>query len=96
LSGELIRVQVSYALVDRQSVLNVDVPTGTTVAEAIQRSGILSRHPEIDLEVNRVGVFGKLRKTDAIVEDAERIEIYRPLIADPKAARKERAKQTAD
>ena len=66
---------------------------GTRVAEAIQSSGILQKYPEIDLKVNKLGIFGKLTKADAVLRDKDRIEIYRPLIADPKEVRRKRAEE---
>ena len=86
-----IPVEVAYALPHTQTVLSVEVEEGATVRDAILRSGILDRFPEIDLEKNKVGVFGKLTKPDQAVRAKDRVEIYRPLIADPKAVRKQRA-----
>ena len=65
----------------------------TTLYEAIQGSGILQRHVEIDLNLMRVGIYGKLKKLDALVKAGDRIEIYRSLIADPKKSRRLRAKK---
>ncbi len=86
-----IQVEVAYARHDEQVILPVEVEVGTTVHEAIRRSGILERFPEIDLKANKVGVFGKLSKPDAALRQGDRVEIYRPLIADPKEIRKQRA-----
>jgi putative ubiquitin-RnfH superfamily antitoxin RatB of RatAB toxin-antitoxin module len=61
------------------------------VGEAIERSGLLAQCPEIDLAVFKVGIFGKVAKIDQVLEEGDRVEIYRPLIADPKEARKRRA-----
>jgi len=85
------RVEVAYARPDEQAILPVTAREGLTVREAIEHSGILRRFPEIDLAINRVGVFGKLAPLDQVLEPGERVEIYRPLIADPKTARKKRA-----
>jgi len=87
------RVEVAYARQDEQRILSVAAGKGLTVREAIEQSGILRRFPEIDLTVNRVGVFGKLAQLDQVLEPGDRVEIYRPLIADPKAMRKQRAAQ---
>ena len=84
-------VEVAYALPDTQEIFSVEVEQGATVRDAIVRSGILDHFPEIDLEQNKVGVFGKLTKLDQPVRAKDRVEIYRPLIADPKAVRKQRA-----
>jgi uncharacterized protein len=86
-----IQVEVAYAREDEQVLLALETDAGLTVREAIERSGILRRYPEIDLKVNKVGVFGKLAKLDQPLSSGDRVEIYRPLIADPKEARKKRA-----
>jgi putative ubiquitin-RnfH superfamily antitoxin RatB of RatAB toxin-antitoxin module len=78
---------------DQQILFKRSVPDGTTVAEALQASGILDKHAEIDLANNKLGIFGKLTKADAVVRDKDRIEIYRPLIADPKEVRRKRAEE---
>lgn len=88
-----IQVSVIYALPEEQVALTLDVPQGTHVSEAILRSGILQRFPQIDLSRQAVGVFGQRVALEREVEDGDRIEIYRPLIADPKEARKRRAQQ---
>lgn len=88
---EHILVEVVYALNDRQKLLSVKLPAGSTVEEAIRRSGILADFPEIDLAVNKVGVFSKACKLDTVLRDKDRVEIYRPLIADPKEVRRQRA-----
>jgi putative ubiquitin-RnfH superfamily antitoxin RatB of RatAB toxin-antitoxin module len=69
----------------------VEAESPLTVQQAIEDSGVLQRFPEIDLAKNKVGVFGKAAKLDALLQDGDRVEIYRPLIADPKEARKKRA-----
>jgi putative ubiquitin-RnfH superfamily antitoxin RatB of RatAB toxin-antitoxin module len=91
--SDKINIEVVYALPDEQILLKRSVPAGTTVAEAIQASGVLDKHPEIDLANNKLGIFGKLTKADAVVRDKDRIEIYRPLIADPKEVRRKRAEE---
>lgn len=88
-----LKVEVVYALREEQVLLALEVETGTTVRQAIERSGILRRFPEINLSLARVGVFGKQVRPDALLHDGDRVEIYRPLIADPKQARRERAKR---
>ena len=88
-----IEVEVAYALPDKQVILKVDIPPDTTIQSAIEESGILDRFPEIDLAVNKVGVFGKLSKLKATLRTGDRIEIYRSLIADPKEVRRQRAAQ---
>jgi hypothetical protein len=92
-TSETITVEVIYALPHEQSMLAIQVKPGTTVAQAIEQSGMLARHPEIDLQKNKVGIFGKLAKPDAVLRDKDRVEIYRPLIADPKEVRRKRAEE---
>lgn len=89
--GDGDRVEVAYARQDEQAILSVTWDEGLTVKAAIERSGVLRRFPEIDLAVNKVGVFGKLAQLDQVLRPGDRVEIYRPLIADPKQARKKRA-----
>ncbi|MGA9666980.1 MAG: RnfH family protein [Gallionella sp.] len=91
--SDMINIEVVYALPTEQILLRKAVPAGTTVAEAIQVSGVLVKHPEIDLATNKLGIFGKLTRADAVVRDKDRIEIYRPLIADPKEVRRRRAEE---
>jgi uncharacterized protein len=78
-----MNIGVAYAHQEEQVWLRLEVPEGSTVTEAIERSGLLQRFPEINLSRQKVGIFGKLAKPDALVKDGDRIEIYRPIIADP-------------
>ena len=86
-------VEVAYALPDRQVLLELEVEGGTTVQQAIQRSGILQRYPGIQLARGRVGIFGRRVELDAPLRDGDRVEIYRPLVADPREARRRRVKR---
>ena len=86
-----IAVEVVYALPDNQILKRLDVPKGTTVAQAITLSDITTQFPDIDLTKNKFGVFGKLAKSKTILRHQDRVEIYRPLIIDPKDARRKRA-----
>jgi len=86
-----ITIEVAYAAARGQTVLQLEVKSGTTIGEAIKQSGILQQFPEIDLALNKVGIFGKLARTDTLLRDRDRLEIYRALIADPKEARRRRA-----
>ncbi len=86
-----LNIQIAFALPSETTLIDLSVGAGATVREAIERSGILARHPEIDLASNKVGVFGKLVKLDTGLHDRDRIEIYRPLLADPKEIRRQRA-----
>lgn len=83
-----IEVEVVYATPERQRLLVVRVAQGSTVDQAIHSSGILEQFPEIDLAVNKVGVFGRICPLSRVLEAGERVEIYRPLIADPKEVRR--------
>lgn len=89
----MIQVEVIYALPHEQKLLKVEVPQGTTLEGAIEISGILNKYPDIDLSSNKVGIFSKLSKLDVVVRDKDRIEIFRPLIADPKEVRRKRAEE---
>lgn len=91
--ADKIKVEVAYALPEEQVIVPLEVETGTTLQQAIKRSGILQRFMEIDLKTNKVGVFGKLSKLDSVLRANDRVEIYRPLLADPKEVRRQRAAQ---
>lgn len=86
-------IEVVYALPHEQVLLELQVPPDTTVAEAIQLSGILQTYPDIDLARNKFGIFGKLTQAEAMLRDKDRVEIYRPLRADPKEVRRKRAEE---
>ena len=85
-----MNVGVAYATTTQQVWVKIDVPEGSTVREAIERSGMLKRFPEIDLTKQKVGVFGKVAKLDAPLEEGARVEIYRGVTADPSVAKKHR------
>ena len=87
-----INVEVVYALPERQVLLTLRVAPGTTVHEAIEQSGIALRFPGIDAG-GRLGIFGRRVKRDVVLKDGDRIEIYRPLIADPKDSRRRRVRR---
>ncbi|WP_438971173.1 RnfH family protein [Methylophaga sp.] len=90
-NNEHMLIEVAYALPDEQLILEVEVPSDSTVEDAIKRSGILERYPQIDLATDKVGIFGKMCKLNANLKNKDRIEIYRPLIADPKESRRQKA-----
>lgn len=92
-SESIIKYEVAYALPDEQVILEVSAGEGATVEEVIRLSGILDHYPEIDLDQNKFGIFGKAAKLDAVLYPGDRVEIYRPLIADPKEVRRKRAAQ---
>ncbi|MGH8511880.1 MAG: RnfH family protein [Gammaproteobacteria bacterium] len=85
-----IAIRVAYATREEQVIVELAVPDGTTIQEAIERSGILKRYPDIDLRRQGVGVFGQARTLDYCPRTGDRIEIYRPLALDPKEARRKR------
>lgn len=92
-SAEQVKVEVAYARPEQQLLLEVTVAAGSTLEEAVRASGVLDRFPEIDLGKNQVGVFGKLTPLGARLKAGDRVEVYRPLLADPKEVRKLRAAQ---
>lgn len=94
-TGDLIAVEVAYATPQKQHLLSLNVPQGSTLEDAVRRSGILELCPEIDLEVNKVGVWGKLSTLGQTLAPRDRAEIYRALKADPKEARRKRARENA-
>ncbi|HES77267.1 MAG TPA: RnfH family protein, partial [bacterium] len=85
IKSELIGVEVAYALPERQTLLRLKVPVGTTAEQAVQRSGLLTRHPDLDLSASKLGIFAKVVPPQRELREGDRVEIYRPLIADPKA-----------
>ena len=86
-------VEIVYARDDRQSLISLEVKEGATLKEAIELSGILETYKQIDLLKDRLGIFSKFATLDTVLREKDRVEIYRPLIADPKKVRKERAAQ---
>ncbi len=93
MAEDAIQVEVAYARPDEQVILTLRAAPGITLVQAVERSGILRLFPEIDINKNKFGVFGKMAKADAELREGDRVEIYRPLIADPKEQRKKRAAQ---
>ncbi|XNM68661.1 RnfH family protein [Escherichia coli] len=86
-----IAVEVAYALPQKQYLQRVTLDEGATVEQAIQASGLLTLRDDIDLTKNKVGIYSRPVKLDDVVHDGDRVEIYRPLIADPKELRRQRA-----
>ena len=86
-----ITVQVVYALSDNQSIITLSVPTGDTAQQAVEKSGVLSKQPEIPWPDSKLGIFGKIVSHSTVLKHGDRIEIYRPLIIDPKESRRQRA-----
>ena len=91
---ELIEIEVAYALPDKQLLEYLKVPCGTTVAQALQLSGICKKFPEIQLDSKNLGVFGKLVKPETILQNHDRVEIYRHITVDPKEKRRKRVEKT--
>ena len=96
----MITVEVAYALPEKQTLLSLSVPVGTTALEAVEQSGILKEYPQIDVNSDKMGVFSQVLGTKGLDEPAaykmrerDRIEIYRALIADPKEVRRRRAEE---
>jgi uncharacterized protein len=89
-----LSIEVCYALPNEQTLITVALPEGSTLQQALDASGILQRYPGIDLATQKVGVFGKLKPLDAVLADHDRVEIYRPLLVDPKLSRQRRVEKT--
>lgn len=99
---ETIAVEVAYATPERQELISLLVEPGTTAMQAVERSGVVKIFPEIDVTTAKMGLFGQALGTkglkparEYILESGDRIEIYRPLLADPKEVRKRRAAKAA-
>lgn len=88
---ETLAVEVVYAEGGRQDVARLELAAGSTIEQAIRASGLLERHADIDLASNQVGIFGKAASLASPLRDQDRVEIYRPLAADPKEMRRRRA-----
>ena len=91
--NETISVELIYIEPNSQNSLKLNLVKGTNIEQAIQGSGLLERFPNIDLNINKVGIFSKIQELDTVLCPGDRIEIYRPLLADPKEARRQRAKK---
>lgn len=92
--GKIV-VEVAYALPQKQYLQRVTLEEGATVEQAILASGILTLRDDIDLTKNKVGIYSRPVKLQDVVQDGDRVEIYRPLIADPKELRRQRAEKSA-
>ncbi len=89
--SETIHIEVAYALSSRQEVVPLTLPAGSTLQQAVEASRLAEKHPEIELATGKFGIYSKLARPDTVLRDRDRVEIYRPLIADPKEVRKQRA-----
>jgi putative ubiquitin-RnfH superfamily antitoxin RatB of RatAB toxin-antitoxin module len=90
-SMDNITVEITYALPEQQTLLTFTIPDNSTIKDGIVQSGILQKHPELNVDDMLVGIFGKKAPMEQTLRDKDRIEIYRPLIADPKEVRKRKA-----
>lgn len=90
-----VNIEIAYALPERYYLKSFQVDEGITVQTAIMQSGILSQFPEIDLSTNKIGIFSRPTKLTDVLKEGDRIEIYRPLLADPKEIRRKRAAEQA-
>jgi putative ubiquitin-RnfH superfamily antitoxin RatB of RatAB toxin-antitoxin module len=88
--ADMINIQVAYATPELQIVLDLSMPTGSTLQQALEVSALLPQYG-IDMATGRFGIFGKPSKLDAVLRERDRVEVYRPLLADPKEVRKARA-----
>jgi putative ubiquitin-RnfH superfamily antitoxin RatB of RatAB toxin-antitoxin module len=93
---EVIDIEVVYALPQRQVLRRLSVSPHTTVERAVELSGMRSLFPEIDSSINKLGIFGKLVQPGTVLRHLDRVEIYRPLITDPKESRRQRAEKSRD
>lgn len=96
MSEKLINIEVAYALPTKQTIVDIAIKEGTTVEDAIKASNILEQFPDIDLNSTKVGIWSRVVKLRDTLIDGDRIEIYRPLIADPKEIRKRRAEKAKE
>lgn len=103
MSAETIHIEIAYALPDRQKLMALQVPLGTTAREAVKLSSLADEFPQIDLEEDPLGIFGQALGVRGMppaeeyqLRQGDRVEIYRPLIADPKEVRKKRAREAEE
>ncbi|SJM93914.1 RnfH family protein [Crenothrix polyspora] len=90
-SSQMLLIEIAYATSHKQRLVAVQIPAGSTVEQAIWVSGLLNEFPEIDLKQTKVGIFGSVCDLDQLLKQGDRVEIYRPLVLEPKAARLQRA-----
>ena len=86
-----LSVEVVYALPEREDAVRLKLPSGATAIDALRASGVLERHPEIDLARHKIGIYGKVVGADSPLRDRDRVEVYRALLVEPKEARRRRA-----
>ena len=90
MANDSLTIDVVYAGLDIQSIVTLSLPTASTAQQAITESGLLQQFPEIDLNQQKIGIFGQVCKLDRILTNGDRVEIYRPLLQDPMTARRNR------
>jgi putative ubiquitin-RnfH superfamily antitoxin RatB of RatAB toxin-antitoxin module len=90
MGAELLNIEVCYASDDLQFLQALQVPAGTTIAAALALSDLPARLPQLDVQSAPIGLYGKKKSADTVLREHDRIEVYRPLIADPKQARRRR------
>ena len=90
MANDSLTIDVVYTGLDSQSVVTLSLPSTSTAQQAIIESGLLQQFPEIDLNQQKIGIFGQLCKLDRVLVDGDRVEIYRPLLQDPMTARRNR------
>ena len=89
--AEMLNIEVCYASPANQELIRLKLPAGANLQQALEASGLLDKYPDIDIKKNKFGIWNKLSKLDSMLRNQDRVEIYRPLIADPKEVRKQRA-----
>jgi putative ubiquitin-RnfH superfamily antitoxin RatB of RatAB toxin-antitoxin module len=94
--NEMIKVEVAYALPHKQAILAIELPVGATALEAAQQSGITGKFEGVDLDNATLGIFGQVVAPGQVLRDGDRVEVYRPLVADPKEVRKARAERARE
>jgi putative ubiquitin-RnfH superfamily antitoxin RatB of RatAB toxin-antitoxin module len=88
-----VKISVIYALPDRQVIRELDLEAGATLTDALTRSGLTAEFPEIGVRAMPVGIFGQIRPPDTLLRSGDRVEIYRPLLVEPKEARRKRIRK---
>jgi putative ubiquitin-RnfH superfamily antitoxin RatB of RatAB toxin-antitoxin module len=91
----MLKIQVCYVLPEDSFIAELSLPEGATLAQAVRESGVLQRYPSIDLDTQKLGIFGKIKPPDTLLREGDRVEMYRPLQADPMETRRRRAKHRA-
>ncbi len=89
----MFTIEIVYAQLKNQELIRLELNDEVTIQKAIELSGVMNKYPEIDLTINKVGIFNQVKKLDTLVKDGDRVEIYRELIANPKDVRRKRAEK---